>query len=66
MDHTALAHFFLFLLLSLCSHQLCVGILFQLGLIGFIIALVRGRRSSIQDEVDKDDFEESDDDLIHA
>lgn len=35
-------------------------------LIGFIIAVVRGRRSAIQGEVDRDDFEESDDELIHA
>ncbi|KAK7100447.1 probable lysosomal cobalamin transporter [Littorina saxatilis] len=35
-------------------------------LLGFIVAVVRGRRSAIQGEVDSDDFEESDDELIRA
>jgi hypothetical protein len=39
----------------------------QFILIGFIVAVVRGRRSAIEGEVDRDDFEESDDeDMIRA
>ncbi|XP_052825855.1 probable lysosomal cobalamin transporter [Octopus bimaculoides] len=34
--------------------------------IGFIIVVVRRRRSAIEGLVDHDDFEDSDDDLIHA
>ena len=55
-----------FSLLHLCCHQQCVCVSFQLVLLGFIIAVVRGRRSSIEGEVDKDDFDESDDELIPA
>ena len=36
-------------------------------LIGFIVALVKRRRSAISGEVDEDDFEESDDeDMIRG
>ena len=49
-----------------CSYVKICFIL-QIVLVGFIVAVVRGRRSSIEGEVDRDDFEESDDDdLIRA
>lgn len=51
----------------LSSHsEACSGPLLQTFLLGFVIVLCRGRRSAIQGEVDSDDFDESDDELLHA
>lgn len=46
--------------------EACSGPLLQTFLLGFVIVLCRGRRSAIQGEVDSDDFDESDDELLHA
>nr|KAG5696000.1 hypothetical protein BaRGS_023379 [Batillaria attramentaria]KAG5709644.1 hypothetical protein BaRGS_001694 [Batillaria attramentaria] len=48
------------------AYYCCTWAFLAIFLIGFIVTVVRGRRSAIQGEVDKDDFEESDEELLHA
>ena len=35
-------------------------------MIGFLVALIKKRKSSIDGEVDEDDFDESDEEMLHA
>ena len=35
-------------------------------MIGFLVALIKKRKSSIDGEVDEDDFDESDEEMVHA
>ena len=39
---------------------------FQFIVIGFLVALIKKRKSSIDGEVDEDDFDESDEEMVHA
>jgi hypothetical protein len=39
-------------------------LLLQFILIGFIISVIKKRKSSIEGEVDRDDFDESDEELL--
>ena len=39
---------------------------FQFIVIGFLVALIKKRKSSIDGEVDEDDFDESDEEMLHA
>ena len=35
-------------------------------MIGFLVAVIKKRKSSIDGEVDEDDFDESDEEMLHA
>ncbi|PVD23009.1 hypothetical protein C0Q70_16270 [Pomacea canaliculata] len=48
------------------AYYVCTWAFLGTFLLGFVIVLCRGRRSAIQGEVDSDDFDESDDELLHA